>query len=157
MQILWKSPAATYAQSGQIAVSFWHQTINRTDMEAILRITQQRVHKFAPRSVGLIIVMEAPSLSNFDSESRQLNLQLFQLIKPVIRVGAGVVEGDGIRATALRLAATAVNMATGVDVRVFSTVEQACLRVAEGMGHLDERMIIRDVASLRAAAASRIA
>lgn len=122
------SPRSFSARSiGRIAVLIWHTEATLEGAEAIERIFGKlRGQNFA-EGLGFLTIIESKADIRAPAAARQAVAQILRDYGGDIRAAAIVYEADGFKATIVRSAITAINLASRSRFpnRVFSNTRQA--------------------------------
>jgi hypothetical protein len=138
------------AKLGSICVVVWRAAVTRERFEA-QRVGLEWVVRSHPEGAGFLCLIEGGSPIP-DDDMRRASANMISIHRPRLKYVACVMEGDGLRAAAVRLALTAMRqLVTGkVESGFFATTAEAAPHLGLHFPIGSEESFVASVEAIRA-------
>ena len=137
------------AEIGSTCVVIWRASVTRERFET-QRVGLESVVRSHPKGAAFLCVIESSSPVP-DDDLRRASANMIAIHRPRLRYVACVMEGDGIRVAAVRLALTAMrNLVTGkIDSGFFATTAEAAAPLGKYVPIGGEESFVASVEAIR--------
>jgi hypothetical protein len=149
-RLLSRENGLVVGEIGNVCVVIWRNAVTRERFEA-QRVGLECVVHDNPEGAGFLCVIE-PSCPIPGDDMRRASADMIAIHRARLKYVACVMEGDGIRMTAVRLALTAMrNLVTGkLPTGFFATTAEAAPQLGEHFAIGSAESLVASVEALRA-------